>query len=258
VHFSRKLLWLVLAGCVPHVAVDGAPCPCPSGYTCCATLAACVPAGEPDACPPRQDESSGNECSRDADCTTNEICQAWKNADGKLAGPRQCRKACSAAACAADETCQLVPHDGALLVASDLVRACVPDGDSACHCSDCDDTQLGRTYCAGDQLEGCFLAFNEACGVSCETVVLATCPGCLTKPGGAACPSAADDGDACFSQPCSACDSVGAATCDGDAIVSCARASYPGEVCNEICVVHTSQCPAGSRCTEERGSECAP
>jgi hypothetical protein len=187
------------------------------------------------------------------------MCHTWKNADGELGGPRECRKACSAAVpCAAGETCQLVPHDGASLYDAELIRACVPDVDSGgCTCSACDEARIGQTYCEGDAVKGCFLAFNEACGVSCAVVVVESCPACETVPGGARCDRSASDGDPCSGRSCSVCPEEGQATCDGNALVSCIRATYPGESCEQICILQATECAEGSMCIEDHSAACS-
>jgi hypothetical protein len=252
---------LLLAACVPHAEVAGAPCPCPAGYRCCPTLSVCLSSADTDACPPAQPESSGNACTRDADCDATEVCQAWQGSSGALMGPQKCRKPCSAdAPCAESERCQLLPHDGAPLAEADLVRACVPaEALGACDCSACDDTQVGRTFCEGTKLMGCFFSFDEACGVACQLTVAEDCHGepCESMPGGGACRASSQDGDICTELSCDKCPAEpGATTCEADAIVSCGRVSYPGVVCEALCKPQTRPCPEGTSCSDD--STCAP
>ena len=265
-HFRRplshalRLLTILCWGCVEHAPVEGAPCPCPGGYACCETLGTCVARDRAEACPDEQPASSARACERDAECAPGELCEAWQDSGGELAGPRQCRKSCGAAKpCAEGESCQLVPHDGISLYEADLARACVAPR-ASCTCKDCEPAQLGRTYCEDLQIKSCFIAFDELCGVSCELVVVQTCVnGCESEAERMACLANGDGGGPCWKYPCSACASEpGTSSCEGGQLSTCTRASYAGEECSELCLPTTTACAANQQCQPEPMAHCGP
>src|SRR3989339_1271159 len=54
------LLFNLVSTCVSHVEIEGAPCPCPEGYSCCATLSGCIPSHT--LCPNTYSPSSNKSC----------------------------------------------------------------------------------------------------------------------------------------------------------------------------------------------------
>lgn len=255
---------LLLTACVPHVEIEGAPCPCPSEYLCCETLAACV--ATRDQCPDRYPPSSAAPCRSDSECLFNEVCQSWSGEGGKAAGPGQCRRSCTTSIpCAEGESCELTPHDGQPLASMALLRACIPptpaEGCPEVGCKACTEEQVGKVFCGGVTIMGCFITLNDRCGLTCELVTLQDCyPGQCDATGAAVECKGIYGIDLCTEYPCSECAqslAPGGSVCDGDQVVGCATLPYPGEVCDQICKPQSTPCPAGMTCRDEDGAHCA-
>jgi len=255
-----------LAACWPHVAVEGAPCPCPNGFACCDTLATCLPAGE--ACPSAYPASSRQPCRFDAGCPLAEICAAWSLDDGVIMGPQECRRACpDDYPCADGESCGLVAHDAVLLDALHVTRACLatpPTVDCAgASCAACLATDLGRSFCDGTHVLGCFLALSPSCGVSCDVLDLEDCVDevCEDEAAGAACRgNGVPNGDPCGEHPCAACPAgaaPGEVVCVGDEVVRCLAVPVVDQSCSEACEVTTTPCSQGYHCVADGGAHCA-
>ena len=263
------LLWaVVVSACWPHVLIVGASCPCPDGYSCCATLSTCQASGE--VCPAVYPPSSDNPCVRDDDCPLSEVCVAWTWTDGTLHGPQQCRRVCPAAyPCAAAERCQLVAHDGLQLQQLDVVRACVSEtpiqGCEGFGCSTCDEQQLGATFCDGHVLRGCFLALQPLCGVTCESIAVQDCStgACEVVDTGARCKDPnGPNGNPCVDYDCNACNDrlqPDGSVCDGRQVLECPALPFPGTDCDHICEILSHACPDGWTCNEtDGGAACVP
>jgi hypothetical protein len=263
-HEHRKRMWgtaavlVALASCVPHVELEGAPCPCPEGYKCCEIRSDCVATEKP--CPTSYPPSSGESCSDDADCPAGELCHAWTDNESSLAGPQTCQRDCSAGLpCAQPEVCQLSLRDGSPvdnLYASFMCSA-VPDGCEDAGCQECDPSQLGRTYCESREIKVCFAAVHPVCGLICSTATAQVCgdAGCMDS-GGIGCNST-PSGDPCAEFPCATCPNPsepGGFVCDGgNRAVGCTQATLVGGSCDTICqeiALHgaaSSACVGGER-----------
>jgi hypothetical protein len=260
-----SLALLSLAACVSHVPVEGAPCPCPAGLVCCETLGRCL--AQDAACPSTYPESSNQPCQRDDECTIpGEFCASWE-ADGVAAGPRVCRRACSAEhACFDGEICSLSPHDLAPLEDLNVARLCVSAipavGCEHQGCEDCDLDQFRSTYCDGNAIRGCFLATHPRCGLTCFSLIANDCgtQRCVeTEREGARCEEQVFSTSPCLSMPCSLCESgPGTFFCDGNDLSVCVSLPtndlYCGDqpcACPEICSRQAVR--SCDRCVEAAG-----
>lgn len=261
---ARASLVLLLAAaltgaCVPGVEVEGAPCPCPGGYVCCAALDdTCLPDGA--ACPERLPASTATPCRRDVECGRGEVCHSWTLASGTHAGPGECRHACEGAVpCAAGEDCAPALHDGAVLDPTNATRACLPDPlppvCAALGCAACGPDRVGRTWCGEDGVQGCFLAVHPECGLVCHAVLLAECPAPACEEGADGARCAVFGGDPCGEHPCAGCPdgaAPGEPACAGATVVVCATLAARDELCGGACAcdrwcapVPVETCPAG-------------
>jgi hypothetical protein len=256
------------------VDIEGAPCPCPEGSSCCTSLSVCLLPGStcPDAYPP----SSDNFCDRDADCPLGELCPAWQLEDGTAAGPRRCRHDCTdrSLACAQAEICEPAPLDGRALSQVYIGWVCAPEqpliGCEKQNCRQCE--QAGGTFCDPSEAEvlGCFLAVHPDCGLTCTIVSVARCDGeksyCMDISGGAVCSIYQVDGDICSAFPCDTCpgDGPGSLFCEANAVTTCASlAVEPGMCttdacsCDQACTrVVVEACPGA--CSSDGGAHCVP
>jgi hypothetical protein len=241
---ASLMVWLLfgpgVAACVPHVAVDGAPCPCPEGFDCCATLSQCIPAG--GQCPATYPPSSMRTCRWDSDCTPNEMCQSWISG-GTPAGPGVCRRCCpDRYTCADGEVCELAPHDNRPLEDMSLGRICVPAAPPAgCEsqgCRDCDLSQLGNTFCDGNRVRGWFLALHPRCGLTCRSILVTDCTPdtCEIFDGTARCAGVANHASPCAALSCSQCGAApGSFFCDGTKLAVCASLPIDDVTCGGAC-----------------------
>lgn len=259
------LTTLLMVSCVPHVAIEGAPCPCADGYQCCETLSQCI--DNLDTCPDTYPPSSGTPCSRNSDCPNNEFCQAWSIEDGSTAGPMTCRVDCfSGPHCVTGEVCELAPQDGTPLAELQVIPMCTDEirmeGCESVGCQDCDMGQLGQTFCQGRSMHACFLGVHPMCGLSCSSMVVQPCgdAGCMDS-GGSVCNSPSSN-DPCVDFACSLCPNPAApneVACGGtDQVVGCVTASFAGGSCNSICETVSWECSALSVCVEQDGARCVP
>lgn len=256
-------LALALFGCVGHLEIEGAPCPCPDGFVCCPTLSACVASDE--SCPPHYPPSSGRTCSEDQDCPQQEICEVW-SAQGHtgLFGPGLCRHRCTPDyPCSEGERCAPVHHDGQAMEALAILPACVPETPAvecqAFSCQACPPDRLGSTFCHDGDVWGCLFGSHLTCGITCETVWLKTCrdDSCQEGDGFAECMTNEPvDSLPCDLYPCADCpsDEIGAAYCAGQEIQTCTAMPW-GEDCEEICMPQVVETCAG-QCTEQDGPVC--
>lgn len=254
--------------CVPLVDVEGAPCPCPSGFSCCDTLLSCVPADEP--CPTTYPPSTNTACLRDSECAPNARCYGWSDSTQQARGPGRCRTTCPETFdCADSEVCELAPHDGAPLEALNVARMCVPETPPSpgctLGCSQCPDGQLGKTYCMNGGVSACLIALDPVCGLTCEVLELLSCGSdrqCVEGPAGPACSpeclGCAED--LCSIYSCSECTEgiePGSVGCEGDQVSTCAKADYRGSSCGEICLQSSESCPMPSQhCVEDPVNKC--
>ncbi len=177
----RRLLPILLFGCVPPLALEDAPCPCDDGYTCCDTLAVCLPNGA--VCPSTLPPSSNQPCASDSECNEGEACAAWR-VDGALSGPQVCKTTCSELACDDSERCLLSLHDGRPAADLAIAKLCLPKiaepGCEAWICEGCPGLELGQiTTCdVGVQdILGCVFALHPECGLKCEVAKVGDCNG---------------------------------------------------------------------------------
>jgi hypothetical protein len=246
--------------CWPAAKIQGAPCPCPAGYSCCETLASCI--GPEGSCPTSLPPSSNAACARDSDCAIGEICHSWSTDGGGLGGPQVCRRDCTAGfACTSPEVCSLVPHDGASLAELKVVRACTPliPGCEQTRCQDCDANRLGKTYCQDKATHACFYSLHPVCGLSCTSQLIRDCgaAGCMDSGTGIC---NVTPSDPCLDFSCAACaqpPAPGQFSC-GDAghVVGCSVAQFPGATCDKLCKVISFECPEGSSCMAGAGALC--
>ncbi|MCC6749074.1 MAG: hypothetical protein IT371_15545 [Deltaproteobacteria bacterium] len=242
----------LLGSCVPELALEGAPCPCGSGYQCCATTGRCVAEG--DSCSSHYPSSSKRPCERDDGCPAGEACHAWRVLEddaSALLGPKECRTRCSSAhPCAPGEVCRLGLHDGRATGALQLALLCTPQkeaaGCPATECTSCGGAQPGSTFCQGSELHGCLVSAHPLCGVTCQRTKLASCYRCSETPGGAACePPPTGIYALCRGYPCAECPKEGAA-CAGEVLRTCLRAQVAEVPCRELCLpVELGRCARG-------------
>lgn len=271
--FLALLAGLAIA-CVPGVGIEGAPCPCPEGTTCCTSLSVCL--SPESTCPQTYPPSSANDCDTDADCPLGELCQAWQLEDGTQAGPQQCRHDCAdrSRVCAQAEICEPAPLDGRALSQVHIGWVCTPEqplaGCQEQNCRRCE--QAGGTFCNPSETEvlGCFLAVHPECGLTCAIVSVARCEEenshCMVMSGGAICSIYQVDGDICSAFPCEACpgEGPGSLFCEANAVTTCAAVSVePGMCesghcsCDQACTrVELEACPAS--CSPDGGAHCLP
>lgn len=267
------LLPLALTGCITEVGIQGAPCPCPSGYDCCRSLSVCLLDGQD--CPERLPASSAEACTKDADCPRNETCQAWLDAQGLLAGPGQCRHDCvdKEFPCAQGEVCEPVPSDGRSLSEMHVAWVCVSEESlQECTENDCRQCeQVGGTFCDDEHgsVMGCFLSVHPVCGLSCTVVPVEVCSYegsvCELVEGGAHCTISEYDGDICGSYPCSDCPAQpGSLYCRDDDLSTCATVSVAPMMCadaecscSEACIP-LSVLSCVESCSMLGGAHCLP
>jgi len=260
------------AGCIAEVGIEGAPCPCPSGYECCASLGGtCIPVAAE--CPASAPPSGSARCERDEDCPRGELCRAWSGPDGAEGGPGECRRACDGTfPCADGERCAPTLHDGLPLDATNVALACQSadpeEGCEACGCAGSGVASLGRTRCEDDTVRGCFLALHPTCGLVCHDLLVEVCDDrpCVAGADGAVCQPGRGGPEPCATFPCGACEPAapGATACDGDAVVACVTLPTwdglclgPCE-CDRLCRRDVlASCPNG--CVEDdAGARCVP
>ncbi|MBN2494312.1 MAG: hypothetical protein JXR96_06975 [Deltaproteobacteria bacterium] len=257
---------LLAAGCVPLEEIEGAPCPCPEGFNCCKTLRACL--SDLEQCPSSYPPSSGTPCEADADCPRGEICHAWRLEGGELAGPRECRQDCAEQApCAEGERCEVVLHDGFDLDLMHTAPACVDEqaisGCEGLNCSSCGLEWIGRPYCAGSDIEACFVSLDPFCGLVCQPVLLFECgiAGCVQSGEGVECGEPVDGPSPCQDYPCDACpepSDPAKAVCDGDVLVACTSMPWAADDgCDRICMPLRNPCAEDMVCSQEGGAHCA-
>lgn len=229
------LIPLLAMACVDHVPIEGAPCPCPTGFECCATLAnTCA-----RSCPATTPGSSGTTCLHDGDCRQGELCKSWAGG-----GNGQCRRPCgSDLTCATGEFCDYILHDA--LPANggaNAVLACVPEApDARCPSSGCraftsKDPQAARftrTWCDTSQIRGCFLTVDPQCGLACHDVLIQDCgsPGCTESGGSIRCLQPTNDMP-CLRFSCSTCDPNAAPSCSNGKWIACAEMPVPTTMCS--------------------------
>jgi hypothetical protein len=251
-----------LAGCIDHVSLANAPCPCGSGASCCESLGACLEPGQ--VCPVQYPRSSGLACKHDDECPANEACYAWSlgpTADGQ-AGPRQCRTRCQEDRCPDGESCRLSPTDGQPLRLHKLATLCVPKSATGCEgwsCDGCPGRTVGGAFCQGNDLHGCVLSAHPVCGLACKQVLLQACKSCSEAGGEAQCEL---DGTSslCDLLPCGSCP-PGSTECRDVAIISaCFLAAYSGPTCKAICRAEPiATCGSGQSCVGQSGTAtCLP
>ena len=261
----------LFGACISNVEISGAPCPCPSGYRCCATLNDTCVRDVEGACPSAYPASSRSECQIDDDCPLHELCRSWTlAAAGEVAGPKECRRTCVGAyVCATGEVCEATPHDGRLLDATNVALACLPEtspaGCEGLTCRSCGAERVGVAFCDGAEVKGCFVALHETCGVTCLTVPIQQCgtADCVESADGAQCPQWVFS-SWCLEFDCNACGASGTSGsvfCSGDEVVACRAVPVHGDQCNgqctcdEICVRDVIESCAGP-CSEEGGAHC--
>jgi hypothetical protein len=261
-----------LAACISGVEIEGAPCPCPEGYQCCATLNdMCL--AEEEACPHTHPPSSRRHCRTDADCLSNELCQSWTLAGGEPAGPGECRWSCGGDhPCAPGETCAPTLHDGRPLDTVHAALTCVaetpPGGCEGLDCRQCGPEQVGRSYCEENGVAGCFLALHPVCGLTCRELRFEDCGAvdCVETDKGARCAEGVFQVGPCDERDCAACGPPGKAGgvfCDGNEVVACTSlpawdALCPGACeCEEICLREVVAACDGA-CVETGGARCQP
>lgn len=259
------LLALPWHACVPHVDIEGAPCPCPEGHQCCDTLSGCIPSHR--TCPDTYPASSNAPCGQNGDCPAGELCQSHSDQTGDLAGPQICRRDCSAGLpCPPPETCALVLSDGAPVGEGKLARVCTaPDLVFACpsaECMDCDPSRLGTTFCLDKAVHACFQRIHPECGLICSLDLVQSCgsAGCMDSGGGTC--NAQPTGDPCVQFSCDACPNgvePGEFACDGTrGIVGCLTAEHAAGPCSIICKVVEIDCPGSSACVDDGYPRCVP
>lgn len=259
------LLVFSWSSCVPHVEIEGTPCPCPDGYTCCSTLAECIATHK--ACPDTYPASSEKPCARDSDCPRGELCQTWSLGANGLAGPQSCRRDCSTGfPCHGNEKCGLILHDGSSLDDKKVVQACIiPNLAQGCEtpgCRDCNPSYLGKHFCQEKTIHACFQNLHPECGLLCSNTMVQGCgsAGCMDT-GGQAC-NGEPIGDPCESFSCAVCPNPANPSefaCDGTTrIAGCLVADFPGSTCMQICKPVTFDCPGSSTCSDDGYPHCGP
>jgi hypothetical protein len=254
------LLWV---SCVPHVEIEGSPCPCPGGYMCCELLFECI--DEQGTCPDSYPPSSATPCLTNDDCPKGEVCQAWSMENGSIGGPKTCRRDCSSGfSCASTEVCKLALQDGTLLADLNVARMCTTEAPlEGCKndgCLDCEISQLGQTFCEDKGIHGCFLGIHPVCGLTCSSSVVQACgyAGCMDS-GGSTCNSQPIV-DPCVEFSCSACPNPGVPMehqCENShRVVGCLVAAFAGDSCNSICQTVSWECSEPSSCVEENAAHC--
>lgn len=255
---------IALAACIPHVSVEGAPCPCPEGYACCSTLAQCLADGKE--CPGAYPASSGQACAKDRDCPRNELCQSWTTQE-QMFGPQQCRRACpSEYPCGDGEACELTPHDGLALDAMSIGRICVPaippEGCKDQRCRDCVPSQLGKTFCDGKAVRGWFVGFHPQCGLVCRSIIVDECmtSHCVEVENGADCETRYfGEPSPCVTLPCSLCGApAGSPFCHVNDVAACLSVAFTdrGGACDELCSIAVIE--SCTSCVEDHGPQCGP
>lgn len=266
----QRSLWILCVcavlsiSCVPNVSIEGAPCPCPNGLSCCESLFVCQSPGA--SCPEIYPASSGADCQKDSDCSATEQCQSWTLEDAIMSGSRSCRRVCEGGlSCAEGEVCELTPHDGMSLETLNVTQLCVsypPTEVCASQgCAECGPDILGKTYCNGNQLLGCFIALHPECGITCELVLVSDCgpDGCRGDVGDADCTTGA-------ASPCSerACENVcgpagigpGENTCVAEQFATCLSLPFNTGECKDACQLATQACPEPSVCVDDGVPTC--
>ncbi|MFC1609422.1 hypothetical protein ACFL6C_00555 [Myxococcota bacterium] len=245
--------WIAV-GCVPHVSVNDAPCPCGDGFHCCPTLSACL--RDERACPQGYPPSTERGCSSDDDCPRGELCASWTTVGStgpseEVSGPQHCRKDCKDGyVCGEDETCAFSLHDAGKTDALDLVRLCLPTGDGcdAWRCNGCPNSDIGETQCHEHQIIGCLVGVHPSCGISCREVVLQSgCDGLIPPR-------------QCPIFPCSDCleDTGGRPVCSGDDVSVCfIGRPYEPEICDVYCIQAPVETCANGCQESELGAYCA-
>ena len=282
------VIFLLLGSCISQVSLDNAPCPCGEGYRCCITLGICLPDGKP--CPSSYPPSSEKQCVVDSDCAAQEACHSW-TVDGPMAGPRECRQKCKPnIPCSTGESCMLAPHDGKPLSSYHAISLCANDPgpppsdmgtvdqkaddggqahssddsmigndlgsipDTGCQnwsCKGCPIDQIGRTFCADNNLYGCLVSTHPACGYSCKKLLVEKCSECKEEPTGISCSPAhiVQPPDPCENYSCTACPKEKTTYCDGKTIKTCLQTTYNGQSCKELCLpLELKQCQTA--CTD--------
>jgi hypothetical protein len=251
--FALVMLAASSTGCVAHVGLDDAPCPCGPGYTCCNTLALCVREGA--ICPASLPPSTNKACMTDDQCGGGELCAAWRVGDPPNAtyyGPRSCRRTCSnSTSCDAEESCLLSLHGGTSIDLLQAAHLCLPSrpepGCEGWTCSGCGSLELGGiSDCSNSQVEACTFAIRPTCGIKCALSVVGACNGIAPL---------------CEQDSCGRCPG-GTATgsqCLGDEVEVCLASKAPAtESCAQICVTATvAQCARGCVSSGAEGATCA-
>lgn len=233
---------LVVTGCVTHVGIEGALCPCPEGYTCCANSGTC--ARDDSQCPTHL-ASSGSACVADSDCQRpGERCAAWAGSEGVLLGPKECRRRCGGdLACDANEKCRPSLHDGAPSETLDVEWLCL--GATGCNDSGCDrcpENRVGQQYCDVTGLMGCFLALDRTCGVTCHPTKLSACENCVDDALGARCLTPTTS-LLCGRYQCDDCPTE--PVCAGTQKRECLSTKSNDVGCMRLCAVRETTCTSG-------------
>jgi hypothetical protein len=249
-HFMMLLAAVFVAGgglssCISGVEIAGAPCPCPESHLCCSTLnRVCV--ADDQACPETHPSSSREACQTDEECPSHEVCKNWTLSGGQPAGPGECRWSCNGDhPCASGESCAPALHDGQPMDSVNVALACVDntpaEGCEGLECQQCTPEQLGRTYCDGNNVAGCFFAFHSLCGLTCQAVEVEVCgaAGCEETAQGASCIDEVFGPDWCTEFDCADCGPAGqpgAVFCDGNELVACRSLSMSDNLCVGTCI----------------------
>jgi hypothetical protein len=210
--------------------------------------------------------SDGGLCESNQDCGGGEVCLAWKDTDSQFQGPKICRNTCfSSDECDAFQICELSLSDGRPMDEHRLTLACLDEGGfEGCDPSSCrecafsleggqsdvpNDLSVQPTICNEnlDTVLGCFVAWDSACGLLCDTRELSQCDeSCSVTDGVAACETVRNNPSDgwCADYSCNTCETdIGGSSClesQKQACMSIAltEAMCGGSTCacDEICV----------------------
>jgi hypothetical protein len=143
-----------------------------------------------------------------------------------------------------------------------LEKLCMPEtpapGCEHINCLACDSELVGKTYCDGTRMMGCFLALDTLCGLGCEAVALAECEpaACEGEPGEAECGGRSDN--PCWQRHCDPCGALLAneSGCHANSLASCMSLPLAEGECKDVCALSTVACPVGQTCVDDAGPTC--
>ncbi len=282
VRLLSSAVLLMLTACVPLSGydIDGAPCPCPSGYLCCSGACqknALVCMDTDTATDTDTDTADSETSTAPASCETNdncqggEVCLSWRDNEDQLQGPRVCRPTCfSSDECNEWEVCELSLSDGRPMGERRLSLACLDasgfDGCAPSSCRACvsgfegsdtdilSDMSIPKKMCSetADRLLGCFAAIDEKCGLYCTIETLIDCE-CAMSDGNAQClePIDANPSDVwCVNYPCDQCQAdPGGTSCVDSAKNVCLSVALTDDICD-------GECACNAICVEQQIGAC--